>query len=156
MRTCAGLLLYVLAGPFASQGQTPESGPEAPAQFPQPGSISKDRLFFALPTLLTLENARRIAPLSARKKFKVTLRSSFDPVQFVWYGSLAGISQTENSERDYPQGGAGYARRYGDVGRGAAYEFHCRNLARDWAAAAILTQEPNIAPAPGCWLCYPR
>ena len=74
---------------------------------------SKDRLFFALPNFLTVENAANIPPLTAGGKFGLVARSAFDPVQFVWYGALAGISQAKNSEPGFGQGAEGYAKRYG-------------------------------------------
>jgi hypothetical protein len=74
---------------------------------------SKDRLFYALPNFLTLENAKNVPPLTAGQKFKVLTRASFDPVEYFWYGALAGISQWENSEAPYGQGAEGYAKRYG-------------------------------------------
>lgn len=74
---------------------------------------SKDRLFFALPNFLTLENAHLVPPLTAGQKFKVVARSSFDYVQYPWFGFLAGISQAENSEPGYGQGAQGYGKRYG-------------------------------------------
>jgi hypothetical protein len=74
---------------------------------------SKDRLFFALPNFLTLENAGQVPPLTAGQKFKVVARGSFDPIQIVWYGALSGISQAENSEPGFGQGAEGYGKRYG-------------------------------------------
>jgi hypothetical protein len=74
---------------------------------------SKDRLFFALPNFLTVENAGQIPPMTTGQKYKVITRSSFDPVQFAWYGFLSGISQAENSEPGFGQGAAGYGKRYG-------------------------------------------
>jgi hypothetical protein len=79
----------------------------------QSEATSKDRLFFALPNFLTLENAGQIPPLTAGEKFKVVARGSFDYVQYVWYGFLAGISQAQNSEPGFGQGAAGYGKRYG-------------------------------------------
>jgi hypothetical protein len=73
---------------------------------------TKDRLFFALPNFLTVENAGKIPPLTAGQKFKVVARGSFDPIQIVWYGALAGISQAENSEPGYGQGAEGYGKRF--------------------------------------------
>jgi hypothetical protein len=70
-------------------------------------------LFYALPNFLTLENAANVPPLTTEGKFKVVARSSFDYVEFPWYGLLAGISQAENSEPGYGQGAAGYGKRYG-------------------------------------------
>ncbi|MGA8200209.1 MAG: hypothetical protein WB814_09110 [Candidatus Sulfotelmatobacter sp.] len=74
---------------------------------------SNDRLFFALPNFLTLQNAGQVPPLTSGQKFKVVFRSSFDPVQYAWYGFLSAISQAENSEPGYGQGWEGYAKRYG-------------------------------------------
>jgi hypothetical protein len=74
---------------------------------------SKDRLFFALPNFLTLENAGMVPPLTAKQKFAVVARGSFDYVQYPWYGFLSAISQWEDSEPGYGQGAAGYAKRYG-------------------------------------------
>jgi hypothetical protein len=76
-------------------------------------SNSKDRLFFALPNFLTVENAANVQPLTAGGKFKLVGRSAFDPAQFVWYAGLAGISQAENSEPGFGQGAEGYGKRYG-------------------------------------------
>jgi hypothetical protein len=70
------------------------------AQDPNSGT-SKDRLFFALPNFLTLENAGQVPPLTAKEKFKVVARGSFDYVQIPWYGFLVGVSQLEDSEKSY-------------------------------------------------------
>jgi len=108
----------------ARQEQTPPASTPAPRNI-QPGQTSQegqdqknqgtsnDRLFFALPNFLTLENSAHVPPLTAKEKFKVALRSSFDYVQYPWYAALAGISQAENSEPGYGQGAEGYAKRYG-------------------------------------------
>lgn len=51
--------------------------------------------------------------MTAKQKFQVAARSSFDYVQYPWYAALAGISQAQNSEPGYGQGAEGYAKRYG-------------------------------------------
>jgi len=79
----------------------------------EPSATSKDRLFFALPNFLTVENAGQIPPLSTKQKFKVVTQGSFDYVEFAWYAALSGISQAENSEPGYGQGAQGYGKRYG-------------------------------------------
>ncbi|MFZ0318819.1 MAG: hypothetical protein WAL56_06810 [Candidatus Sulfotelmatobacter sp.] len=76
---------------------------------------SNDRLFFALPNFLTIQNAGQVPPLTSGQKFKVVFRSSFDPVQYAWYGFLSGLSQAENSEPGYGQGAEGYAKRFGSA-----------------------------------------
>jgi hypothetical protein len=123
---CMLLLATVpaLAQQDPAPGQQPPSTQQQPAkgeankndknksQTEQSGT-SKDRLFFALPNFLTVENAGQIPPLSSGEKFKVVARSSFDYVEFPWYGFLAGLSQAQNSEPGYGQGAAGYGKRYG-------------------------------------------
>ena len=74
---------------------------------------SNDRLFYALPNFLTLENTGQVPPLTVGQKFKVVTRSSFDYVQVPWYAFLAGISQAQNSEPGYGQGAEGYGKRCG-------------------------------------------
>ena len=73
---------------------------------------TKDRLFFALPNFLSLENSAHVPPMTVKQKFQVSVRSSFDWFQYPWYGALAGISQARNSEPGYGQGAEGYAKRY--------------------------------------------
>ena len=79
----------------------------------QTAGTSNDRLFFTLPNFLTLENAGQVPPLTTGQKFKVVARSSFDYVEYPWYGFLAGLSQAENSDPGYGQGAQGYGKRYG-------------------------------------------
>jgi hypothetical protein len=95
-----------------SSDQKPGDAKNSPATN-QGGLPSKDRLFYTLPNFLTVENSGQVPPLTAGQKFKITLRSSFDYVQYPWYAALAGISQAENSEPGYGQGAQGYAKRFG-------------------------------------------
>jgi hypothetical protein len=83
-----------------------------PEASPQSGT-SNDRLFYALPNFLTMENAGQLPPLTSWQKLKVVARGSFDYVEYPWYGALAGISQAEHSEHGFGQGAAGYGKRYG-------------------------------------------
>lgn len=78
-----------------------------------PDGTSKDRLFFALPNFLTLENSSHAPPLTSGEKFKVVARGTFDPIQIVWYGALSSLCQAENCEPGFGQGWAAYGKRYG-------------------------------------------
>jgi hypothetical protein len=93
-----------------SQGENADNS--APKFDPETGG-SNDRLFWTLPNFLTLENAHGVAPLSSAQKFKLVAKTSFDPVEFPFYAFLAGISQADNSESGYGQGGIGYGKRFG-------------------------------------------
>jgi hypothetical protein len=101
---------------------------------------SNDRLFFALPNFLTLQNAGQVPPLTSGQKFKVVFRSSFDPVQYAWYGFLSGISQAENSEPGYGQGVEGYAKRFGSAFADGTIE----NFMTGAVFPSLLHQDPRF------------
>jgi hypothetical protein len=95
------------------QDKTGTTKDDADKKNAAPTGTSNDRLFFALPNFLTLENADQVPPLTPGQKFKVVTRSSFDYIQIPWYGFLAGIGQAQNSEPGFGQGAQGYAKRFG-------------------------------------------
>ena len=112
MRRLLRFLFLVPIVPLASHAQTSEPTIDGTTQAKPPSGTSNDRIFYALPNFLTLENADRMPPLTAAEKFKVTARSSFDPVTFFWHASIAGIGQAQDSEGGYGQGAEGYAKRF--------------------------------------------
>src|SRR5208282_4219564 len=93
-----------------SQGKDSQGAKDAANETAGTSATSKDRLFFAMPNFLTLENAGHVPPLTAGQKFKVVAKGSFDPIMIVWYGALSGISQAENSEPGYGQGWEAYGK----------------------------------------------
>lgn len=111
----------------ASSGVTPGNQPTNPGRKNQtqpnnPGTITKpaqtqgtakNRLFFLLPNFLTVEDVGKVPPLTPAEKFKLVARCSFDYMNFVWYGVLAGINQANNTDVGYGQGMQGYGKRYG-------------------------------------------
>lgn len=101
---------------------------------------SKDRLFYTLPNFLTLENASQVPPLTTGEKFKVVARSSFDYVQYPWYGFLSGISQAENSEAGYGQGAQGYGKRFGAATADGTIE----NFMTSAVLPSLLRQDPRF------------
>jgi hypothetical protein len=108
------------AQPQGQQTPAPAASPKSLPDKPVPASQnaddqsagSKDRLFYAMPNFLTVENSGQVPPLGAGQKFKIVTRSTFDPFQFVWYAALAGVSQASNSEAGYGQGWGAYGIRY--------------------------------------------
>ena len=107
------------AGPAASATEStsdaPDTvGPAKPKKSAQrSGKTSNDRLFFALPNFLTVENSGDVAALTAGEKFKTTARGAFDPAQFGFVAIEAGISQAFGHDADYGGGAKGYAQRFG-------------------------------------------
>lgn len=110
----------------------------------QKTGTSNDRLFFALPNFLTIENANQVPPLTAKQKFGVVARGAFDWVEFPWYGALAGISQAENSEPGYGQGAEGYAKRYGSAFADGTIE----NFFTSAILPSVLRQDPRFYQMP--------
>src|ERR1700683_5427202 len=158
----AFVLAVFLSYPSAAQ-QTPPPANPTPSTAPQSSSsqdqdkdkdkngqaateqgknagTSNDRLFLALPNFLTLGNAGQVPPLTAKQKFKVVARGSFDKIEFPWYGILSGISQAENSEPGYGQGWEGYAKRYGSAFADGTIE----NFMTSAVFPSILHQDPRF------------
>jgi hypothetical protein len=105
---------------------------------------SKDRLFYALPNFLSVEQkGEKIAPLTTKQKYAVVARGSFDPVQIVWYGFLSGISQAENSEPGFGQGAEGYFKRYGAYAADGTIE----NFFTGAILPSMLHQDPRFFPS---------
>ena len=53
------------------------------------------------------------APMTPKLKFKLSLRSTTDPVTFLVTAGLAGVEQKHNTFPGYGQGSEGYAKRFG-------------------------------------------
>jgi hypothetical protein len=123
-------------------GKNGDSGTSSGTPSGTSSGTSKDRLFFALPNFLTVENAGNVPPLTAGQKFKVVARGSFDPVQIVWYAALSGISQAENSEPGFGQGWAAYGKRYGAYAADGTIE----NFFVGAILPSVLHQDPRFFP----------
>jgi Carboxypeptidase regulatory-like domain len=52
------------------------------------------------------------APLTAKQKFSLATRGTFDPVAMLGIGFAAGIEQATNAFPGYGQGAAGYSKRF--------------------------------------------
>ena len=98
------------------QASSPDAGHPAS---PNLASVQQDegqrgsRIFGIMPNKLTVEGAKKIAPISAGEKFKLVAESAFDPYEFGIVGFLAGIGQATNDTPSWGQGLRGYGIRYG-------------------------------------------
>ncbi|HXX19422.1 MAG TPA: hypothetical protein VEJ46_08465 [Candidatus Acidoferrum sp.] len=134
------------AQPSPQNNPSNDSGNSSPAQTTPKNSASNaqsgtsnDRLFWTLPNFLTVSNEGKYPPLTAKQKFAVVLRSSFDYVEYPWYGLLAGIGQAENSEPSYGQGAEGYGKRYGTAMADGTIE----NFMTSAVVPSLLRQDPR-------------
>jgi len=53
------------------------------------------------------------APLSSGQKFRLALRTAYDPVSIAIPAIIAGVEQSQNTFSGYGQGAAGYFKRFG-------------------------------------------
>lgn len=147
--------------PSSSQPSSPSQGssqtPAQPASSQQPSSpqsdknkndqssgkvegTSNDRLFYTLPNFLSMQKGGKLPPLTAKDKFKVVALSTFDYVQYPWWGLLAAVSQAENSEPAYGQGWGAYAKRFGTTAGDSMVE----NFMVGAVFPSILHQDPRF------------
>lgn len=139
-----------------TQPQTPAKDQAAPAQTPtdkdkdkkstdpngqgKVAGTSNDRLFYTLPNFLSIENTAQLPPLTAKQKFAVVARGTFDPVQYPWWAFLSAISQADNSEPGYGQGWEAYGKRFGT----AAADGIIENFMTAAVLPSILHQDPRF------------
>lgn len=72
---------------------------------------TKQRVLGILPNFYT-SYVWNAAPLTARQKYRLGLRTIIDPWVFVRTGITAGIQQANGTYPEYGDGGGGYAKRY--------------------------------------------
>ena len=65
-----------------SQSKTGEkSGDNKDPAIQEKKSPTNDRLFYVLPNFLTVENSKKIPPLTTGQKFKLVALGTFDPIE---------------------------------------------------------------------------
>lgn len=132
------------SSPQVAPSSTPEKDKDQNAQkSSSQGKVagtSNDRLFYALPNFLTLQNGGKLPPLTAGQKFKVVALGDFDPVQYPWWGLLSAISQADDSDPAYGQGWVAYAKRYGTTAGDSTVE----NFMVGAVFPSILHQDPRF------------
>lgn len=129
------------AAPIAEQAPTDKNkkGAGTNGQGKVEGT-SKDRLFYTLPNFLSIENTAQLPPLTAKQKFAVVARGTFDPVQFPWWAFLSALSQAEDSEPGYGQGWEAYGKRFGTSAADGIIE----NFMTAAVLPSLLHQDPRF------------
>ena len=101
------------SGQTGAPANPPVQNPSRTESPTPPKATQNDRIFFALPNYLTVENATSLPPLTTKQKFKAVARGCFDPVEFVFIAIQAGIGQADDVNPSYHQGFSGYSKRFG-------------------------------------------
>jgi hypothetical protein len=120
--------------PPATDSSTQIVAPSSNANVPK-----NDRIFYALPNLLTVENASSLPPLTAGQKFKLVAEGTFDPMEFAFLALEAGVNQASNTNPTFGQGFKGYGKRYALAFADNANE----NFAVGAIFPALLHQDPR-------------
>lgn len=110
--TLSLLLLAVSTGTAAAQSSSAPKPQADPSQEESNQQEESQRAFGVVPQF-SVTNQADAAPLGTSGKFKLFVRSSFDPFTFVSSGFQAALSQATDEFPQYGQGAAGYAKRYG-------------------------------------------
>ena len=84
--------------------------PPAPAQ--SEIALKNNRLFYILANYSTVEKQDQFGTLSAKTKFKLSVKTMSDPITVSFLGMIALMGQANNSEPSYGQGLQGYSKRY--------------------------------------------
>jgi hypothetical protein len=114
---CSFLLLTACAFQMAAQTPAPETKQPAPPEGKTesgPGQPPEDkRVFGVLPNYRTAEASVPFEPITAKQKFTIATKDSFDYPVLLTTAFFAGLSQLEGTEnRVYGQGLKGFAHRY--------------------------------------------
>src|SRR5258708_16006616 len=112
------LLCVLTLGTTGYAQQAAESPPApAPSEVVQSKAPEKKdeidyRILVVLPTYRTSNPLAVYEPLTARQKFSIAIKDSFDWPNYLVSGAFAGLYQLENQNPSFGQGVKGYAHRY--------------------------------------------
>lgn len=112
-----GLIFVCLAASAWAQQDTAPNPPSAPSPAPaQPGQTQAPpdkRVFGVLPNYRTANETAVYTPITAKQKFVIGAKDSFDYPLLLLAGAFAGLGQWTNENPSFGQGLAGYGRRLG-------------------------------------------
>lgn len=77
-----------------------------------PGSGQDKRIFGVLPNYRTADGSLPFEPITAKQKFTIARKDTFDYPSYLLAAVFAGLSQLDNSNASFGQGLKGYVRRY--------------------------------------------
>jgi hypothetical protein len=89
---------------------------------------------------MSLETTSKLPPLTAKQKYAVVARSTFDYVQYPWWAFLASLSQAENSEPGFGQGWGAYGKRFATAVADGTIE----NFTTGAVLPSLLHQDPRF------------
>ena len=97
------------------------------------------RMFGLVPNYISVPAGAKFEPLTAKQKFNLARRGSFDPMMLVVTGINAGLAQWTNQYPELGQGAEGFAKRYGL----AAADTVVSNFVTGAIFPSVLHQDPR-------------
>ncbi len=150
----AAFLPFFLILVSGAAGQTPaQPAPVASSDGPASAGdpVNNDRMFGVIPNYLAVEDpAQKPAPLTAKQKYRLFAKETFDPFMAVSAAAGAALSQVDNDDPKYGQGGGPYAERFG----AAVADIATQNFFSDAVLASLLHEDPRYfrrGPEFGIW-----
>ncbi|HTS65201.1 MAG TPA: hypothetical protein VMH28_24430 [Candidatus Acidoferrales bacterium] len=106
-------LWLVRAIPCPAQDQNPPPPPPTVATSDAaPAQVEDKRIFGVVPNNRTTEASIPFAPITAKRKFTIAYKDSFDWPVYPTAAAFALLYQIENQNPSFGQGMAGYAKRF--------------------------------------------
>jgi hypothetical protein len=94
-----------------AQSSSPSTAPQATNPDPNKGQQT-DRILGFVPNFSAVSADTKLPPQSAKDKFLIAGRNSFDYGSFILTAFQSGIAMANNSYPEFHQGAAGYGRYY--------------------------------------------
>ena len=95
------------------EAQSSSSNPKQTEQGPPPGEpVQTGRILFIMPNFRSVSADEKLPPQSAKQKFLIAGKDTFDYSSFFIAGIQAGFAMEGASYPEFHQGAAGYARYY--------------------------------------------
>jgi len=133
----AGIILPGAIAQTADSNETiaPQAGPAEP---PAPEPIDK-RIFGVLPNYRTADGSLPFQPITAKHKFYIAIKDSFDYPVYPLAAAFAGLYQLDDQNPGFGEGVKGYAKRfaaaYGDQAIG--------NMMTEAIMPSLLHEDPR-------------
>jgi hypothetical protein len=113
--------------------------------------VNNDRILGVIPNYLTVEDpTQKVAPLTAKQKFHLFAKETFDPFMAASAAAGAALSQVDNDNPKYGVGAGPYAQRFG----AAVADITTQNFFQDAVLASVLHEDPRYfrkGPEYGVW-----
>ncbi len=134
------LFFFLAIGAVAQTAPQPAQTPSTDATSPADDQPNKDRILGLMPNYLTVEDPdKKVPPLTAKQKYLLFAKETFDPFTVVAAAAGAALSQSDNDDPKYGQGSGPYAQRFG----AAVADITTQNFFQDAVLASILHEDPR-------------